>query len=188
MKKAFDSVPLQMLKLAIERIKIPSTSINFIINLFKERKTRVLTAVGPTDNIIAADGIEQDKVLSSLVWRIFYDSLISRVQSNKSLGYTVLLKEPLNLRNNLYKETKYRQAAIAYADDTTWIANSKTQLESILKIAEEFYAIKDIRVNPQKSKLIVINSTESTDNKNILLTNELVEAEKSKSLTRFLGV
>ena len=104
-----------------------------------------------------------------------------------NLGYTVLLKEPLDLRNNSYKETKYRQAAIAYADDTTWIANNKAQLESIIKIAEEFYTINDIRVNPKKSKLIVINSSEKSINKNILVANEKVEAEKGRSLTRFLG-
>ncbi|CAG8833584.1 3298_t:CDS:1, partial [Gigaspora margarita] len=77
-----------------------------------------------------------------------------------NLGYTVLLKEPLDLCNNSCKETKYHQAAIAYADDTTWIANNKVQLESIFKIAEEFYTVNNIRVNPKKSKLIVINSTE----------------------------
>ena len=104
-----------------------------------------------------------------------------------NLGYAVLLKEPFDLRNNSYKETKYRQAAIAYADDTTWIANNKAQLESIIKIAEEFYTINDIRVNPKKSKLIVINSSEKTINKNILVANEKVEVEKGRSLTRFLG-
>ncbi|KAF0553176.1 reverse transcriptase [Gigaspora margarita] len=106
-----------MLRLAMERIKIPSTSISCIINLFKERKTRVLIAVGPTENIIASDSIKQGEVLFPLIWRIFYDPLIYRVQSNMNLGYTVLLKEPLDLHNNSYKETKYHQAAIAYADD-----------------------------------------------------------------------
>ncbi|CAG8821817.1 466_t:CDS:1, partial [Gigaspora margarita] len=59
------------------------------------------------------------------------------------------------------------------------IVNNKVQLESILKIAEEFYTINYIRVNPKQSKLIVINSTEKAVNKNILVANKKVEAEKA---------
>ena len=73
MKKAFDSVSLESLKLALQRIKIPVLGQSFIIDLFDKRQTRIITALGLTEAVIAEDGIEQGEVILPLVWRIFYD-------------------------------------------------------------------------------------------------------------------
>ena len=61
MKKAFDSVSLESLKLAFQRIKIPVLGQSFIIDLFDKRQTRIITALGLTEAITAGDGIEQGK-------------------------------------------------------------------------------------------------------------------------------
>ena len=75
MCKAFDSVSLSSLELAMNRLKLPSKIIKIIINLFERRKAKVITALGPTDPYEAADGIDQGEVLSPLLCRIFYDPL-----------------------------------------------------------------------------------------------------------------
>jgi len=49
-----------------------------------------------------------------------------------------------NLEEKREKKKKVRQAEVAFADDTTWIASSKKQLEEIIKIAEDFFKINDI--------------------------------------------
>ena len=67
MKKAFDSVSLEALKLAMERIKIPKVIIIFILNLFYNRQSKVITHWGTTDAFEIKDRIEQEEVLSSLV-------------------------------------------------------------------------------------------------------------------------
>jgi hypothetical protein len=79
MKKAFDSVSLEALKLAMRRIKIPEITITFILNLFYKRQTKIITHWGVTDAFEINDGIEQGEVLSSLIWRIFYDPLLERI-------------------------------------------------------------------------------------------------------------
>ena len=117
MKKAFDSVLLESLKLVLWRVKIPKRTIKYILNLFDKRQLRIITAYGLTEEITAGDGIDQGEVISLLIWRLFYDPLLERVQEDESLGYII---EQQTRKNTLCNNsTKYRQAAIAYADDTT---------------------------------------------------------------------
>ena len=40
-------------------------------------------------------------------------------------------------------------------DDTTWIAETKDSLEDMLAIADDFYSLMSIKVNKDKSELLV---------------------------------
>src|SRR2546427_443820 len=42
---------------------------------------------------------------------------------------------------------------LAYIDDTFWIANSQTQLDSMLETTQSFYKMAKIKVNSDKSVL-----------------------------------
>jgi hypothetical protein len=104
MKKAFDSVSLTALKAAMERIKLPEITIKIILNLFQGRQSRIITHWGHTEAFVINDGIEQGEVLSPLVWRIFYDLLLERIQKDPNLGYTIEVSNPYN--NSLNYSTK----------------------------------------------------------------------------------
>ncbi|GBB98046.1 hypothetical protein RclHR1_31210003 [Rhizophagus clarus] len=60
--KAFDSVHLTMLKFALERIRLPASSIQLILSLFMSRSNRVFTAHGDTPSYRVRIGIDQGKV------------------------------------------------------------------------------------------------------------------------------
>src|SRR5690348_12311070 len=83
MKKAFDSVSIEMLKLALERIKLPQAASKFILQLYYRREIEVITNVGNTKAFVAKDGIDQGEVISPLVWRIFYDPLLVAIQEQR---------------------------------------------------------------------------------------------------------
>ncbi|CAG8852537.1 11201_t:CDS:1, partial [Gigaspora margarita] len=51
------------------------------------------------------------------------------------------------LKQNKFTSTWFRQAIIAYADNTTLLANSKEQLKEMLRVAEDFYILNDIQIN-----------------------------------------
>ena len=58
MHKAFDSVSIHALELAMRRIKLLKNLITFIKQLFQDHKIRIITDEGPTDFFVASDSID----------------------------------------------------------------------------------------------------------------------------------
>src|SRR3954447_21471374 len=100
MAKAFNSVGLVPLRKARERLRIPEHTISYIINLFDKRVIRVITAQELSEPFVGEDGIDQGETISLLLWRIFYDPLLCRIQENKDLEYTTSLKWPNSSTHN----------------------------------------------------------------------------------------
>ncbi|EXX70148.1 hypothetical protein RirG_090060 [Rhizophagus irregularis DAOM 197198w] len=191
MAKAFDSVGMIPLQKALERIRLPTSTTNFIINIFKNRKIKIIMAYGLTDTFTASDGIDQGEVISPLIWRIFYDPLLHRIQEDEALGYCMEMKWPDNVANNNKRNIMIRTAASAYADDTQWIAKSKDEAKAISLIADEFFDINDIKINEKKMEIIVVNSEERNEEENFLeigKNNNKVLVNKGSVPIRILGV
>ena len=82
MSKAYDSVNLDLLKLALERIQIPFQLCNIIINLLTNRTNRVITNLGLTKSYDVNNGIDQGETITPLLWRIYYDPLINKISTS----------------------------------------------------------------------------------------------------------
>ncbi|CAG8845235.1 42437_t:CDS:1, partial [Gigaspora margarita] len=50
-----------LLKLAMQRLKVPKIAILFILNLFDQRKAKVITHYSTSNKIIASVSIEQEE-------------------------------------------------------------------------------------------------------------------------------
>src|SRR5260363_339866 len=98
------------------------------------------------------------------------------------------LKFLTNITSDHFKRITLRQAVLAYADDTTWITQSKDQMEKLIKIAEEFFHINDIHINSKKSKLLVLNSEVEKPDRYVNFCNLEVREESTNSITCFLGI
>src|ERR1044072_8784461 len=80
MSKAYDRVRLPILKKAMERLCIPNRLIDIIIGLFSDRQNAVITNSGYTQPYDVLTGIDQGEIISPLLWTIYYDPLLTRLQ------------------------------------------------------------------------------------------------------------
>src|SRR5438552_13244028 len=174
----------------MERIKISKKAIKFIIGLFKNRKLKAITSYGLTDEIIAGDGLDQGEPISLLLWRIFYNPLLSKIQNNKELEYIMETKWQSNFNCPDKESIRLRTAATAFMDDTTWIASSKSNMQRILDEAAIFYKANDSQVNGKKSVLIAINSLKKDPYKVVYIgpNREPLKKLNENDFTRYLGI
>src|SRR5215210_1354023 len=122
MSKAYDSININMLTKAMARIFIPSQIINILLALNQERNNQVITAHGLTESYPVIGGIDQGDTISPLLWRIYYDPLLSKV-SKQHKGYVFTNKPEVSLHK--HNQHSLTINTIAYMDDTTWIIFSK---------------------------------------------------------------
>ncbi|CAG8854368.1 25297_t:CDS:1, partial [Gigaspora margarita] len=108
------------------------------------------------------------------------------IQGNPKLRYRVKAKVSLCTRSNSFQFLKSRQAILAFADDTIWVAENKEQMEETIKIMKKFFEINNIQINTKKSKLLVLNGPKKREPNTIKLCSSLVQKEKRNSITRFL--
>ena len=82
MSKAYDSVHLPLLAKALQRIKVPNTIINLLNNILTQKQNNVITNHGNTNYYHVQDGIDQGETITPLLWRIYYDPLITKINKN----------------------------------------------------------------------------------------------------------
>ena len=75
---------------------------------------------------------------------------------------------------NIPKKIHTNIPALAYMDNTLWIAQSQKELQNILKTATSFFHLTNIKVNPSKSILSVTNSHNTEPS--ISFNNTLIRA------------
>jgi hypothetical protein len=153
MNKVYNSVDLHILEAALERIKISSSIIKTISQCFQNRNNTVITHLGLTDPYEVNNGIDQGDTISPILWRIYYDPLISKI--SKKAGYKCL--------NNSYdfhqlNTTRYHTniSVAAYMDDTAWISDSKENMEETLQTATSFFCMSHIQANLHKSFIFTL--------------------------------
>ena len=154
LSKAYDRININMLKKSLYRLKLPVLFSDFIENIFTNRTNRVFTEVGLTNSFDMLVGIDQGKVISPLLWCIYYDPLLCEVEKLQ-IGYDLDLFYKKDLYSGREAYLSETVSDMAFMDDTTWITNDKESLEKILEIADSYYDLTSIKVNKQKSELLV---------------------------------
>ena len=118
MRRAYDSVSWQMLKLAMIHIKMNPTYITLCKNIHTMRQNQILTEYGLTSSYPVMDGLDQEEVNASILWRIFYDLLLCLIKtcyvSNK---YSITAKWTFSILQNQHSKSLSLNN-LAFIDDT----------------------------------------------------------------------
>lgn len=76
-----------MLRLAFNRSRFPDSLSNFIISLFTNRKNQIFTPYGLTLPYNVLIGIDQEEVISPLLWTIYFDPLLTELSDSAIFSY-----------------------------------------------------------------------------------------------------
>src|SRR5256714_6697870 len=153
--KAFDSIDINMLELAMQRLRIPQGFIKLTLNLFNNRSNRVITANGLSDQYKVKISIDQGEVISPLLWVIYINSLLVTLNNHNSIPYTI---------SSNSMQSQVDTLTLAFMDDTTLISSSLNELTDMLNIANEFYEMNNTKINFNKAELITNRDPNDSDN------------------------
>ena len=73
-----------------------------MLELFNGREIKIITKFGLTTGFSAKEGIDQGEVISPLLWRIYFDPLLYRLQHSK-LGALIEVDWPIDITTKLEK-------------------------------------------------------------------------------------
>ena len=191
MKKAYDSVSWQGLEASLRRIKMNEKYIKLLSNLHNNRKSTIITSHGFTDEYEIQDGLDQGETHASILWRIFYDPLLTRINKmTKETGFT--FKHPVDLEENETVapfETTINVNHLAFVDDTAWIARSQSKMQAILDIADSFFTTNDITINTEKTETIHLYAGNTKSyHENLRLSNNNLPLPCRGAAHRYLGI
>ena len=186
MKRAFDSVDPKALSMSMRRLKIPEKYIQLHEYINSNRENCIITEHGITDFYKPLAGVPQGGVECPLHWLIFYDALLSRI-TNKYPGFEMSSKT-LHPLESEQVASEVALSAIAYVEDTTWVAKNKAEMDGICLTAHTWFKMMGIQVNPSKTKLIVINETPDTKEMPFTFGGATIQRCHPSKGERLLGV
>jgi len=106
-------------------------------------------------------------------------------QLNK--GYTFTHQWMSNISQDTQQQLQVQIAALGFIDDANWISSSLENLEDILEVTDNFYALTRAAINKDKSKLL-INTITNKDPIPINFGLTVIPITPSFDAVRFLGV
>ncbi|GBC53483.2 hypothetical protein GLOIN_2v1869978 [Rhizophagus irregularis DAOM 181602=DAOM 197198] len=159
MKKALYSVGLEVPNRTLLYIDIPASLVEWIIALFKYRFLRIATAYG------------------------------LRIQQTKDRRYEMKVTWPNDINDpTTWIHYRLQVPVCAYMDDTVFLESSKSRMQKIVDIVNDFYLINDTDINVKKSEMIIINPSVKRHDQIIKLGHDRSIVQTTNNEIRYLGI
>ena len=138
-KKAFDSVDRTLLLHKLSKIGIVGKIYNAISSLYKDPRSRVILNNMATDWFNCPLGVKQGDIISPTLFAIYINDLAEEL---KGSGIGIEIGEELVL------------SCLLYADDIVLLADSETDLQSLLNIVNVWCSKWRLEVNLLKTNVM----------------------------------
>jgi hypothetical protein len=120
LSKAYDRVNISALRLALERIHIPYNIINLFIDLFSEQINNIILYNRKSKYYSVEQGIDQEEIISPLLWIIYYDPMFARINQIEDLHVNIITTQIQNIYSkNQDLQHIFKIAVLGYLDNTT---------------------------------------------------------------------
>jgi len=169
--KAFDKVRFDKLFKTLNDRNMSPVFLRLIMSMYQEQKVCTSWLDSKSEYFDCLNGVKQGGVLSPLLFTIYMDVLLDKLQKN-GVGCW--------LQNQFF-------GCLCYADDLCLLCPSVTGLQKMLHICEEFGKEYNIIFNASKTQCIKFNRAKTKDDLNIVFDGKLLEwTDKLKYLGNWL--
>jgi len=140
--KAYDCVDHIKLWKILKEMAIPDHLTCLLRNLYAGQEARVRTGHGATDWFQIGEGIRQGCILSPCLFNLYADYIIRNTGLEEAQAGIKIARRNIN---------NFR-----YADDTTLMGESEEELKSLLMKVKEASEKVGLKLNIQKTKILVL--------------------------------
>ena len=137
-KMAFNSMDQEAMWKWLEALGLHSADVMLLRNLYKETYNQVKTTFGITGPIFLQRGTKQGDCLSSLLFLLIFNALLSQLEKLK-VGY----------KSDEDRLTLYR----AFADDLQIQTSSRNSMQRAFDTISDFCEWSGMRTNPEKTEI-----------------------------------
>ena len=138
--KAFDCVDHNKLWKILKEMGIPDHLICLLRNLYAGQEATVRTGHGTTDWFQIGKGVRQGCILSPCLFNLYAEDIMWNDGLDEAQSGIKIAGENIN--------------NLIYADDTTLVAESKEELQSLLMKVKEESEKAGLKLNIQKTKIM----------------------------------
>ena len=162
--KAFDCVDHNKLWKILKELGIPDHLTCLLRNLYAGQEATVRTGHGTTDWFQIGKGVRQGCILSPCLFKLYAEYIMRNTGLEESCAWIKIARRNIN--------------NLRYADDTTLMAESEEELNSLLMKVKEESKISDLKLNIQKTKIIASG----------LITSWQIDGGKNGNRLNFVGL
>ena len=179
-EKAFDNVWRKALWFKLLSHNINGKMFDFIFNMYNHIKSRIVCNDDTSEFFPCANGVRQGENMSAFLFSLYLNDLHDFIDTSNIENLPTIsnmFEDKLNILFKLF--------AILYADDTVLIAENPEELQKQL---DRFYIYCNkwnLKINTDKSKLLVFSRGRHKDNYQLRYGNKLIEVV---SEFNYLGV
>jgi hypothetical protein len=180
-EKAFDKVwrvAALWYKLLLNNIN--GTMYNFIVNMYNSIKSCIVYNENKSDLFSSEVGVRQGENLFPFLFAVFLNDLEQFMEGKNITGLESISSE-LEAQLEIY----LKMFAILYTDDTVLMSETSDGLQTFLNNVYEYSKLWKLKVNIDKTKIMVFSTSRTAENVHFLYNEKEIETVTEPN---YLGV